>query len=148
ALLPPRRIRQPVTYFRSYLGPLDEAAEPRRPTFTQLWEDLRQATGDPGLVDAGTVADWLAARKFTTWGRLVTLFAREDTQRGIVITGAAVVEQIRARAVELGVDPPPIATVGAVTRRAIDRLRHRREQFTKVDRVLSSVSTIARDLDT
>lgn len=149
ALLPPRRIRQPETYFRSYLAPLDDAAQPPRSAiFTQLWADLRLATGDAGLVNATAVADWMVEQKFTTWERLVTLFAREDRQRGTVMTGVGVVEQIRARANELGVDPPPVATVGAVTRRTIDRLRHRREQFTKVDRVLSSVNTIAHDLDT
>jgi hypothetical protein len=149
ALLPPRRLRQPETYFRTYLATIDDAAEPaEKKVFNQLWADLRQMTGEKDLLNGKAVAAWMVKGTFTTWERLITLFAREDAQRGTVVTGADVVARIEERARELGLDPPPIAIVGAVTRRAIDRMRHRRDQFPKVDRLLSSVNTIARDLDT
>ncbi len=149
ALRPPRRVRQPETYFQDYLAPLDSAARPPRDAvFTRLWIALRQATGDPTIQNGATAAAWIRKNNYATWASLITRFAREDTQRGTVVNGADLVELIRARARELNLDPPAIATVGAVTQRAIDRLRDRRQQFPKVERLLSSVNTIARDMDT
>ncbi len=147
ALAPPVRVRDPESYFKTYLAGRQAGASPvQQDRFAKLWTDLGRTVGAP-ITGGPEMAEWLRSQRVATWDDLLVRYAREDST-GRVVTGADVAEIVLVAARDLGIDPPPVLQIGLVSSRAIARLRHRREQFPKVDRLLSNLLTIAQDLDT
>jgi hypothetical protein len=153
ALAPTAAHRSPAQYFE-YLDGVKAGFTPAEmDRLTGLVNRLDELRGPPGpdekrLVGVRDVAEWLAARGYVDWSELITRFARRDPQGRLVADGATLIDEIRKAAADLRVEPPDLPELRQVGFRTIARLRHRREQFAVVDRLLSNLLTIANDLDT
>jgi hypothetical protein len=147
ALTLARPPRSPAEYFEFIKDSKDGFTDAQRGRLTQLLVDLGKLTGQSFATEED-VAKWLRNQKYGDWSDVVTLFTRRDANGRLAADGAMVVEAIRTAAAELKLEPPDLPELRFVTLRAIARLRHRREQFPAVDRLLSHLLTIAQDLET
>jgi hypothetical protein len=144
-MAPPQR--SPAEYFEAIKALKGGFTNEQQNALTKLLIDLGQLT-DKKFVIEDDVATWFRDQQFTDWSDVVTLFARRDASGQLVADGATVLERIRETAKVLEIEAPDLPEVRRVSSRTITRLRHRREQFPVVDRLLSHLLTIARDLET
>lgn len=153
ALAPPAAHRSPTQYFEYLDGVRTGFTPAETDRLTSLVNRLDELRGPPGagektFVTVRDVAEWLTARGYVDWSELITRFARRDADGRLVADGATMIDEIRKAAADLRVEPPDLPELRQVGFRTIARLRHRREQFAVVDRLLSNLLTIANDLDT
>jgi hypothetical protein len=144
-LAPPQRA--PAEYFEAIKEKKGGFTDDQRDRLTKLLDDLGKLVGQP-FENEDAVARWLRAQKYFDWSDIVTLFARRDASGQLIADGAKFVDEIRNAAKDLQIEAPDLPELRRVSGRAVIRLRHRREQFPVVDRLLSHLLTIARDLET
>jgi len=144
--LPPPQ-RSPEEYFQAIKEKKGGFTDGQRDALTSLLIDLGKLADQPFATE-DDVIKWFRDQKYTDWSKIVTLFERRDSNGQLVADGARFVARIRAAAEPLDIEQPGVPPLRRVSARTLDRLRHRREQFPVVDRLLSHLLTIARDLET